>query len=469
MKRSPLIYPLILCIKCIALTFTVFACSHTPKETSNLESENSSTKPEPERDRNIELAQKYIIPPKFVLPPIDTSPQNNTAPLNKISKKISDDYKLIWQNIDTKLALTQYYNHPHVISHKQKYLSKPSYLNTVTKRSEPFIYYIFEEINKRNLPAELAVLPIVESAYVPIARSRAKATGLWQFMSFTAKEYGLERKWGYDGRHDISASTNAALDYLEELNQKFDGDWLLTLAAYNAGPHRVNRAMRALDANQGEKQYWDLHLPRETREYVPKILALGAIIHEEKLNNSLLHPIANKPYLDKIIVEKSVSFAKIIEHSDINSTKMQILNPALRNHHFPIPEGYSLLVPKDDVELIASTIETLPTVENFVSGKHFIKHGDSLSRIAVQYETTVTALREINNIKGHKIIAGHTLIIPANETSNKISPPSVYIVTAGDSFWKIANQNNTTVERLVKINGRNPSKPLRPGEKILID
>ena len=451
-----------LCIFGIVFSFIIIGCSHAPKDVESSDSLISTADP------IVELSQGYIIPP------IDTSSHN------KLNIKHNENYKLIWQNIDANLALSKYFEHPHVISHKQKYLDKSDYLQTVTKRSEPFIYYILNEINKRNMPAELAVLPIVESSYVPVARSRAKATGLWQFMSYTAKEFGLERKWGYDGRHDICASTTAALDYLEHLNKEFDGDWLLTLAAYNAGPQRVKRAMKSLAANQGEKHFWDLRLPRETREYVPKILALSAIIKEEKLSTTLLHPISNKPYLDKITINKRVSFTKILENANVNSTELNTLNPALRNHNFPIPKGYKLLVPKNDAELVSLTIEELPEEEIFISGKHTIRRGESLSHIAVQYDTSVKALCDINNIKGHKIIAGRTLIIPAfasndknskasKYSENKDGSPYVYVVAAGDSFWKIANRNNTTVDRLVEINGRNPNKPLQPGETILID
>lgn len=452
----------VLCIFGIVFSFIIIGCSHAPKDVESPDNAISTVDP------TVDLSQNYIIPP------IDASS------LNKTNIKSNENYKLIWQNIGANLALTKYYEHPHVISHKQKYLENSGYLPTVTKRSEPFIYYILDEINKRNMPAELAVMPIVESGYVPIARSRAKAIGLWQFMSYTAKEFGLERKWGYDGRNDICASTTAALDYLDHLNKEFDGDWLLTLAAYNAGPRRVKRAMKSLAANQGEKHFWDLRLPRETREYVPKILALSAIVSEENLNTTLLHPVANKPYVDKITINKRISFTKILQNSKVNSTELNILNPALRNHNFPIPKGYKLLVPKNDAELVALTIEELPEEEIYISGKHTIRRGESLSQIAVQYDTSVKALCEVNNIKGHKIIAGRTLVIPAFASKdknakaskysiNKDDSPYVYVVTAGDSFWKIANRNNTTVDRLVKINGRNPNKPLQPGETILID
>ena len=460
MKGTTLTKLYAICLIGLVFSMVLVGCSHTSNN-SGISNDQSSA---PDSNTDVEASHNYIIPP------IKTAPikANHAKPKNK-------DQLIIWQNIEENLALTEYYDHPHVISHKQKYIANVDYLSTVTKRSEPFIYYILSEINRRQMPAELAILPIVESGYVPIARSRAKATGLWQFMSFTAKEFGLERTWGYDGRHDISASTTAALDYLEYLHNEFNGDWLLALAAYNAGPHRVKRAMRSQEAKHGDKQFWDLRLPRETREYVPKILALSAIVSEDELCSTLFHPISNEPYLDKITIKKRISYAKILENTEINSAELNILNPALRNHNYPIPEGYTLLVPKDDVELVSSTVETLPEEKKFVSGKHTIRRGESLSHIAVQYDTSVRALCEVNNIRGHKIIAGRTLIIPAFPSNGKLiinsnkDGSNVYIVTPGDSFWKIAHRNNTTVDRLVEINGRNPNKPLHPGEAILID
>jgi len=460
MKGTTLAKLYALCLVGLVFSMILVGCSHTSNNAGISNDQSSASN----SNTDVEASHNYILPPI------------KTAPIKAIHVKPKNkDQLIIWQNIEENLALTEYYEHPHVILHKQKYLANVDYLSTVTKRSEPFIYYILSEINKRQLPAELAILPIVESGYVPIARSRAKATGLWQFMSFTAKEFGLERTWGYDGRHDISASTTAALDYLEHLHNEFNGDWLLALAAYNAGPHRVKRAMLSQEAKHGDKQFWDLRLPRETREYVPKILALSAIVSEDELCSTLFYPIANEPYLDKITIKKRISYAKILENTEINSAELNILNPALRNHNYPIPEGYTLLVPKDDVELVSSTVETLPEEEKFVSGKHTIRRGESLSHIAVQYDTSVRALCEVNNIRGHKIIAGRTLIIPAFPSNGKRIKNSnkdgsnVYIVTPGDSFWKIAHRNNTTVDRLVEINGRNPNKPLHPGEAILID
>ena len=237
-------------------------------------------------------------------------------------------------------------------------LNNSEYLAIVTKRSEPFIHFVLNEIEKRQMPAELAILPIVESGYYPRARSRAKAEGLWQIMPYTAKDLGLKRSVGYDGRHDVYASTSAALDYLAQMYNKFDGDWLLALAAYNAGPQRVKRALKNISVRD-ENVYWGLRLPRETREYVPKILALCAIIKDKEFSNTLLHPIEDAPYLATIELNKRISPAKLIQAAAANESEIKLLNPAIRNFSTPIPAGYHLMVPKRDAEFLALAIDNM--------------------------------------------------------------------------------------------------------------
>ena len=339
------------------------------------------------------------------------------------------------------------------------------------------------------MPAELAILPIVESGYIPTARSRARAEGLWQIMPYTAKDLGLKRSVGYDGRHDVYASTSAALDYLSQMYDKFDGDWLLALAAYNAGPHRVSRALKKVNIHN-KNAYWDLRLPRETREYIPKILALCAIIKDKEFSSTLLHPIEDTPYLETIKLSKRISPAKLILAADANETEIKLLNPAIQNLSAPIPAGYHLLVPKGDAELLALAIDNMQEAPQPTWANHRINRGESLSGIARRYGTTISALRTANNMHNNKIVSGRTLVIPLRQTSDRknnvaqttpksnrarvksnrtIDEPYVYVVAMGDSFWKIANNNNTTVKRLFEINGRSADQPLLPGETILVD
>ncbi len=469
------------------LAFVVMGCTHSP------------TSPDLSDSEIIDKAHGNSLAPKadFINPPPVNFLKKDLATTNLATTR---DNKLIWQHIENKLALTDLYNHPRVIQQKNKFLNQDQYLSIVTKRAEPFIYYVLSEIDSRQMPAELAILPIVESGYYPRARSHAKAEGLWQIMPYTAKDLGLKRTAGYDGRHDIHASTSAALDYLSQMYNMFDGDWLLALAAYNSGPQRVKRALKKVSANKNgtysKDIYWDLRLPRETLEYVPKILALCSIINDKEISYKLLHPIEDKPYLSAIQLSKRISPAKLIQTTAVNETEIKLLNPAIQNLNTPVPPGYNLLVPERDAEFLALAINNMEEAPKPNWTKHTISRGESLSGIARRYSTTVNALRESNNMQNNNIFAGRTLIIPLqiathsqNQNNNNqskysktkratatlddsidiIDAPYVYVVAMGDSFWKIANRNNTTVKRLFEINGRNAGLPLQPGETILID
>ncbi len=448
--------------------FIVFGCTHSPTNTA------------PSIDISTSSDSVANITPRYLAAPVKTMPREFS-----FEDPIQHEQN-IWQYIANNSALSQFYEHPRVLQQKQNYLNKPDYLATVTRQSQTFIHFVLNEVEKHNLPVEIAILPIIESNYLPKARSHAKAVGLWQFMPYTAKEYGLRKMYDYDGRHDVYASTVAALDYLKQLNKQFDGNWLLSLAAYNAGPHRIKRALKNSVAAENENIFWNLKLPRETQNYIPKILALASILSDKKLSNNILHPITNKPHIESITINKRISPRKLIKASGIDSAKLRKLNPALHNFNNPIPNGYHLLVPKQQAQLIAMTIDTMPEESLQSLNKYLIKSGDSLSVIATQHETSVAAIQEANNLFGNKIIAGQTLLIPTHgkytspskylheQTSSSArnhghNEPFFYIVATGDSFWGIASRNNTTVDRLAIINGRNPNQPLRPGESILID
>ena len=419
----------------------------------------------------------------YIVPPLANKQYN----LHKLQREDKESQTPdIWNHIAKNLALSEFYNNHRVVKQKQEFINNPEYLALVTQRSETFIHFILSEIEHRNLPTELAILPMVESSYFPKARSRAKAVGLWQFMPYTAKAYGLKKSYGYDGRHDVYASTIAALDYLERLNKQFDGDWLLTFAAYNAGPHRIKKALNKNTVSKHENSFWDLQIPQETRDYVPKILALCSIISDQNLSNELLYPISDESYVEPVEINKRISPSKLIQASGLNEQELCKLNPALRYFNNPMPDGYRLLVPKQHAQLVATTVDLMPDETYKHLNRHLIKNGESLSVIARQYGTSVNAIKETNNLVGNKIVAGRTLLVPSHINSPKqntdtlliqqtpsstrdVDIPYFYVVTTGDSFWKIASRNNTTVDRLAKINGKNPDQPLQPGESILID
>ncbi len=341
---------------------------------------------------------------------VENIPEPAVAGSPRMVQETDDGPLLIWQRIARNFTFSHLYDDPRVAAQKQRYLQRERLLLVTSQRSEPFIYFILDEIERRNLPSELAILPFIESGYYPLARSRSKATGLWQFTSQTARQFRLKRTCCYDARYDIHASTMAALDYLEELHAEFDQDWLLALMAYNTGPNRLKKVLRSSAAAVRAGDYWNLAVSRETREYVPKLLAFCAIVADPRLSRTLLYPVADAPHLEILETKKRISPAKLFKSADVSSGELRKLNPAMQHLHYPLPRGYRMLVPRQKTELVASVMERLPEEPRWY--KHRIARGESLSVIAVRYGTTVSALRRANKLTSSLILAGKTLIIP---------------------------------------------------------
>ena len=343
---------------------------------------------------------------------------------------------LIWERIADNASFSQLYSHPKVVRYRQNYLKRQKVLDIMSRRAEPFIHFIVTEIERRNMPGELAILPMVESGYHPKALSRARAAGLWQFIPRTAREYDLVRTCCYDARYDVHASTMAALDHLADLHEEFEGDWILALMAYNAGVNRVRGALKRDTGKGGPGRYWNLRLPRETREYVPRLLALSSIVHDPELRTTLLHPVANSQHVEVLEIDKRISPAKLFNSEEIVHSEIHALNPAVRHLDYPLPAGHRLLVPSHRAEQIISVIEQLPAEEAPNLHTHVIRYGESLSVIAQRYGTSVPALRKVNRLNGTTIRAGRKLLVPAN--ARFPARPHRHTITYGESLSVIA-------------------------------
>ena len=230
-----------------------------------------------------------------------------------------ESYGDAWQRVSKQLSMSVPDNR-RVRAQKSWYVNHPSYLTRVTRRAEPYLYFIVDELEKRNLPLELALLPIVESAYDPFAYSHGRASGMWQFIPGTGKGYGLAQNWWYDGRRDVFLSTHAALDYLSYLNKRFKGDWLLALAAYNSGQGNVSKAIRKNKKKGKPTDFWSLKLPRETKAYVPKLLALAEILRTRKEANIPWSIVKNQPYFVRIPTEVQIDLSLA---ADLGEQSMQ--------------------------------------------------------------------------------------------------------------------------------------------------
>lgn len=397
------------------------------------------------------------------------------------SKKVPD----IWNRVRRGFRLSGY-EHPRVDSSLKWYLRNSKYLDRVTERAKPFLHYILEEVEKRNMPTEFALLPVVESAFQPFAYSHGRAAGLWQFIPETGKRYGLKMSWWYDGRRDVYASTQSALNFLADLHERFDGDWLLALAAYNSGPGTVSRAIRKNQQKGRTIDFWSLDLPEETRGYVPKLLAVATLVADPLAYKLEMTPIPNRSYFERIAIGSQIDLARAAEMASMTIEQLYTLNPAF-NRWATDPDGpHYLMIPLKNADRFINQLSELGAGDRIQWKRHKIDEGESLGIIAEKYQTTVDLLKEINNIKGKQIRAGKSLIIPvatknlddyrltADSRLKKLQGKTrdgkkiIYMVKRGDSFWDIAKDYQLTAEQIAKWNGMAPGDPLFVGKKLVL-
>ena len=326
----------------------------------------------------------------------------------------------IWERLRAGFKLPQQAD-PSVQAHIENFLKHPRHIEDVLARGEPYLFYILSRVEEHGLPAELALLPVIESAFDPFSSSPAGAAGLWQFMPVTAKHVGLRQDWWFDGRRDIVAATEAALDYLSELHQRFDGDWLQAIAAYNAGRARVNKAIR-LNRSLGKPvDFWHLPLPEETRSYVPKLIALLTIIANPEAHNITLPALANNPYFTAVDTGGQLDLQVAARLTGATVEEMQRLNPGLIRSTTPPASPHILLIPRSSEQRFREQLARLPADQRVLSVKYRVRWGDTLSTIAKNSRTTVTRLREINQLGSSRIFAGKLLIVPLAERDENAS------------------------------------------------
>lgn len=366
------------------------------------------------------------------------------------------------------------------------YSKHPEYLLRIQKNATPYLFHIVNEIEKRNIPGELALLPVVESAYQPFAYSHGRAAGLWQFIPSTGEAFGLEQTWWHDGRRDVYASTGAALTYLTKLSKRFNNDWFLALAGYNAGGGTVSSAIRKNKRLGRETDYWALDLRKETKHYVPKLIAIASILANPEKYNVTLIDIPNKPFFERVDTKKQIDLARAAELADISIEELYVLNPAF-NQWATNPNGpHYLLIPTSKSTSFKTRLAVLPDSQRLKWVRHKVKSGESLGQIAKRYRTTIKQIKQANPIKNHLIRAGKHLLIPtANyndalySSSAKMRKNSIvntsrkghkteHRVKAGDSFWRIAKKHNVDVQRLAKWNAMAPRDTLKVGQKLVI-
>ncbi len=378
---------------------------------------------------------------------------------------------------------------PRLAQQFEWYAGNPDYLDRTFSRAARYLYHIVERLEEENMPLELALLPLVESAYDPFAYSHGRASGLWQFIPGTGRIYGLNQTWWYDGRRDVLASTQAAIEYLQYLHKRFDGDWLHALAAYNSGSGRVSQAIKRNRKANRPTDFWSLKLPRETRAYVPKLLAIAKLVANPELYGITLNPIPDKPYFAVVDIDAQMDLAHAAELAQIDIEELYRLNPGF-NQWATDPLGpHRLLVPADKAERFRQEIAKLDPKERITWQRYAVRSGDSLIKIAKRFHTTPALIQQVNKLRSNLIRVNQKLLIPvASENSgfyglsesNRLmrkqqhyrgsegSVKIVHHVQAGDTLWDLSRAHRVSARSIAKWNGRAPTDVLRPGQKLVI-
>jgi membrane-bound lytic murein transglycosylase D len=356
----------------------------------------------------------------------------------------------------------------------------------VSNRADYYLYYIVEEVQKRDMPMEIALLPVIESSLNPFASSPSGAAGLWQIMPETGILLGLEQDSHYDGRQAVRDSTTVALDYLEKLHKEFNGDWLLALAAYNSGAGNVARAQEANAAKGLDTDYWSLNLSRQAREFIPKLIALAQIVADPERFDVDIPPVENAPSFEVADAERPLDMAQVARAAGVDVDELRALNPEQLGNSIAPNQSGEILLPVGTRDRFEYNITKLSPEELVQWRTYHIKSGDSLDNIARKFDTQVAALQQANGIRGSAIQVGDTLKIPTDGSADDTPARSVnlaaraaaqgavarnapeYRVRKGDSLYGIANKFNVSVNDLIAWNSLTPGAYLQPGQRLAL-
>ena len=435
---------------------------------------------------------EYISDTELMADPVqDLLEDINTAHANDENSDAQND---MWVRIKAGYELPDVKS-PLTSTHEEWYASRPDYIKRMVERSQRYMFHIVEEVQKRGMPTEIALLPMIESAFNPQAYSRSKASGIWQFMPATGKHFGLQQNWWVDNRRDVTAATNAALDYLQKLHAMF-GSWDLALAAYNAGEGTVQRA---IDKNRSlglPTHYLDLKLPPETRNYVPKLQAVKNIITDPEKYGLTIAAMPNRPYFARVTTPKQIDAKLAAQLAEISYEEFSALNPS---YNRPVitsqGEKHQLLLPVWAAERFANNLTSYDKpLTNWQT--YHAKRGERMGSIAKKFGTNVSNLRTVNGLSvSGKLRASQTMLVPvtymnddtneaietidANELEDnnieiaeesnepKAAHRVIHKVKKGETLTALATKYDTSTQMLIRTNGLKSSK-VNVGQSLTI-
>jgi membrane-bound lytic murein transglycosylase D len=433
------------------------------------------------------------------------------------NKPNQGQYETVWDRLLSLYALPEF-NNERIDREINWYLQHPQSLISLQQRAEPYMHHILDEIEAKHLPGELALLPVVESSFIPTAYSKSAASGLWQFIPSTGQEFGLKQNSWYDGRRDIYASTKAATSYLKQLSENFNGDWLLALASYNYGKGNIRKCIERNEEMNLPTDYWSLDLPDETYHYVPKLLAVAKIFANADRYHIPLRHIPNKPYFEVVDIKAPLDLSKAAQMANTPLNEFLRLNPGF-NRWCTAPDGpHRLLIPVKNAPLFKKNLAEIPYYERFNYSKliaeqqeeiiaeanyhkpepatkqpaavrtstasptggfasYKVKRGETLASIAKAHHTTVQNLRSTNHLAKNSVNYGTILKVPssAKQTRNAVivakssrTPDAYHIIKKGDTFYNIGRRYSVSPKELASWNRITLKTALVPGRKLII-
>jgi membrane-bound lytic murein transglycosylase D len=413
---------------------------------------------------------------------------NNALMVNAQYQQVDSDeqeapvFDDVWERIRYQLSIEIPQNRP-VVTERNYYARHQAYLDRISKRAEPYLHFIVEEVEKREMPIEIALLPIVESAFDPFGYSNRSASGIWQFMPATGERFDLKQNWWYDGRRDIVQSTRAALDYLSYLHKTLEGDWLNAIAAYNSGEGRLMRAIKKNRKKHLPTDFWSLDLPSETTAYVPKLLALADLLKRSDDFNVTWQPVINAQVVEVVDVGSQIDLALAADMADMTLTELYRLNPGF-NRWATDPNGpHSLLLPVDKAEQFSQKLANTDVKNRLRWQRYIVARGDSLSVIAKKFTTSSSAIRSLNKLKSNTIKVGQELLVPLTDgainsehlpkqmrlAANKATRTKLsHTVKSGDTLWDISREYDVTMDELAKWNKLKKNSVLRLNQKLTV-
>jgi len=379
------------------------------------------------------------------------------------------------------LTLGEHY-HSRVDKEADWFARNPEYVERVFNRAAPYLHYIVNEVEKRGLPMELALLPVIESAFQPFAYSSARAMGLWQFIPATGTRFNMKQDWWYDGRRDVVAATQGALDYLTYLNDLFGGDWLHAIAAYNSGEGNVARAIRRAKNEKKRVDFWNLRLPNETKAYVPRLLAMARIVAEPEKYGLSIEGIPDRPYFVEVETGGQISIEVAAELAGITTEQMYDLNPAYHRWATDPTGPHRLLVPVESAETFRESLLLLTPDQRLRVERYAVREGDTVASISQRFGTTAQHLRELNQLGSTgTVVIGTELRVPSQVSSlpevvrvaaarvdarQPGAVRAVHVVRSGDTLSGIAKRYKVGVSTLARLNGIRTTSILRVGQRL---